>query len=279
MKRRSVITALCACLLAAYVFVMVPLTNRAERNDTFKDFRIELNDAENTGFLKKEDVQKILNVKYSGFDTLKRKHLNTLEVEQLLNSNNRVEKSTCRILSDGTLVITVTPLNPVARVFDREGSVYVNAVGKRVVSHPSYHIDVPVVTTSSLADSAMISRFLPVLNAIKSDSRLDALVSSLHIDGRGDIIIIPNIVGHVINFGDSSLIDNKFQRLETFYREIMPVRGWNAFDTVSVKWVGQIVATKRDKALPTKLNFSEMDDIVDEALDDAIMDGNLTVNP
>ena len=270
-RRRTLINALLTFVVILYIVIMVPVTNRAERNDTFSSLRIQINDSNGTGFLKEADIHKILNQKYSGFDTLRRKHLNTLEVERLLATNNRVENSACRILNDGTLLITVDPLNPVARVFDREGSVYVNAAGKRVKSEPSFHVDVPVVTTNSVADSVMVNKLLPLLTAIKNDKSIDALVSSLRFDDRGDIIIIPNIVGHVINFGDASLIDNKFARLRVFYRDVMPVRGWNAFDSISVKWNGRIVATKRDKTVPQRVSLLELDSIVEEVLADEVM--------
>lgn len=268
MSRRTIINALLSVLLVAYIIVMVPMTNRAERNDTFKQMHVRLNDVQNAEFLKKSDVYAFLGYIADGFDTLKRKNVNTLEVERLLNSNNRIESSTCRILNDGTLEILVDPIDPVARVFDRKGSVYVNAEGKRVEARPSYHVDVPVVTTNSVADTMMVKKLLPVLRAIKNNPRANALVSSLRIDGRGDIIIIPNVVGHVINFGDSSLIENKLARLHVFYRDVMPVRGWDAFDTISVKWNGRVVATKRDKTAGNGLNLDDLEDIVDETLDD-----------
>lgn len=265
-SRRTLINASLACLVMVYIIIVVPLANRAERNDTFRMLDIRLNDPENTQFLKTSDVYDIMGVYAEGFDTLKRKDLNTLELERLLNSHNRVEKSSCRLLSDGTLVVSIDPIAPVARVFDSEGSVYVNATGKRVPADPKYHIDVPVVITNSTADTAMVRYLLPILNSIKENPGANALVSSLRVDDNGDIIIIPNVVGHVINFGDTSLIDNKFERLHVFYKEVMPVRGWNAYDTISIKWAGRVTATKRDKTVPDRLNLSNLDNIVDETI-------------
>ena len=270
-RRRTVINAVLACIVVVYIIIMVPVTNRAERNDTFKSLNIIINDDQNTGFLKKSDVLELVGDFTVGFDTLRRCNLNTLSVERRLNANSRVENSSCRILNDGTLAITVDPIDPVARVFDSKGSVYVNAVGKRVPAHHRYHIDVPVVTTPGIADSAMVGKLLPILRVIKSDPKANALVSSLRIDSRGDIIIIPNVVGHVINFGDTTLIDNKFKRLHVFYRDVMPQRGWDAFDTISIKWAGRVVATKRDKTVAGKISLDNLTDFIDETLDDEVM--------
>lgn len=267
MNHKRVVYIICTVLVAVYIIVMIPLTNRAERNDTFDALKIKINDPDSTGFVKESDVVAILSPKYAVLDTMRRKDINTLEIEQLLNSNNRVEKASCHILNNGTLLIDIDPIKPVARIFDNEGSVYVNAAGKRIASNPSYLVDVPVVTVNGIADTEMISHFLPLLTAIKSDPKYDALVSSLHIDSRGDIIIIPNVVGHVINFGDETRIQNKFARLQVFYRDVMPVRGWTAYDTISVKWDGRIVATKNDKTQPSAIDMTNLDEIFEEVID------------
>ena len=247
------------------------MTLSAERNDTFSSVRINVADSEHSSFLTAHDVNELLGGIDSKILTTPRKDINTLGIENYLNTCNRIEKSTCRILNDGTLEINVMPFDPVARVFDRKGSVYVNAAGKRVPALPAYHIDVPVVTTASVADTAMVRKLLPILKAIKNNPQADALVSSLRIDGRGDVIIIPNVVGHVINFGDTTLIDNKFARLKVFYRDVMPSRGWQTFDTVSVKWMGRIVATKRNKTEPRTISLDNLDDVIDEIPDDEVM--------
>lgn len=64
-----------------------------------------------------------------------------------------------------------------------------------------------------------------------------------------NIILIPLIHGHVINIGDMNNLDNKFYRLTRAYKEVLPVKGWDYYDTLSVKWRGQLVATRRAKRL------------------------------
>ena len=55
------------------------------------------------------------------------------------------------------------------------------------------------------------------------------------------------IKGHVINFGDTTMIENKFSRIKTIYKDVFPEKGWDYYDTISVKWNGQVVATRRKK--------------------------------
>ena len=62
-------------------------------------------------------------------------------------------------------------------------------------------------------------------------------------------MLVPIIRGQIINFGTPDNFDNKFRRLRRMYTEVLPVKGWNNYDTISVKWSGQIVATRRHKQL------------------------------
>ncbi len=68
------------------------------------------------------------------------------------------------------------------------------------------------------------------------------------VNGPDDIILVPRITGHVINLGDTTRLAEKRRMLMTAYKNIIPYRGWNQYDTISVKFRGQIVATRRNKA-------------------------------
>ena len=244
MSRRSLIFCVLSVLLSVYLVVMVGAANRSERSDTFTDIKITVRDTAATDFISAGEVDEALGHLTRMADTLKRANLNTLALTRRLLALDRVEDASVTMMNNGVLDIKVIPLVPVARVFDPSGSYYINTVGKRVRARAAYHIDVPVITADVQADSLFIASLLPLLRRIKTDPRLDAFVSGINVDRTGDIIIVPTVLGHVINFGDSTNLDDKIKRLRTFYAEVMPIKGWNAYDTVSVKWNGRVTATR-----------------------------------
>lgn len=277
MSRRTLTRAILTGIILAYIVIMVPLTNRAERNDTFSHITIDVQDPNNHGFLTAAQVNEYLGHITDSINTLRRCNLNTLELQNKLRAMDRIENASCLVLNNGTLLIEVKPFRPVARIFDPAGTAYVNAAGKRVAALPQHHVDVPVITSATVADSAMVTSFLPLLRTLATDTKANALVSALAMDANGDIIIIPNVLGHVINFGDTTAISDKFARLHAFYRDVMPVRGWNAYDTLSVKWAGRVVATKRNKLAPALHRLDNLADVTDEVPDDGVM--STDVNP
>lgn len=224
---------------------------------------IELEDTLGVHFVTASDVKDILASVYPGLDTMQRGHINMYRLQEALSANNRIEHASVNLLADGSLRVHVVPMIPVARVFpdDDTPSYYVNAAGKRLPADPQHCVDVPVLC-GNFADSTSVRRLLPMLATIHADAGADALVASVSLDrNTGDIIVHPNVVGHVINMGDTTAVAAKLARVRSFYRNVMPVKGWNYYDTVSVKWNGRVVATRRTKKLPQSVLDMRIDSI------------------
>lgn len=144
--------------------------------------------------------------------------------------------------------VFITPMKPVARVFEGNISYYINRSGKKLTANARYRIDVPVITGDFRRRTP--AEILPLLDYMENDEKFSSIVSSIDIAPNGDIIIVPLIEGHVINFGEPRLFRNKVRRISEFYRQVMPVKGWHFYDTISVKWDGQVVATRRKYTPP-----------------------------
>ncbi len=250
MDRRSISLFILSVLMVAYLAFIIPYSLRKSQATPLSNMEIVVNDPEGIGFVSESDVMRELDSLPARITSVPRCSINTLAIERYLCSLDRIDTAHCVMLNNGVLRLEVRPMTPVARVFDASGeSYYVSADSKRIGADVRYHIDVPVVSADF--DSIVeVAKVLPVLDYIKNDPVADAMVSGVKVDRRGDIILIPIMRGHVINFGNDNDIANKWKRLKTFYRKVMPVKGWEFYDTVSVKWRGQVVATRRTKPVP-----------------------------
>ncbi len=279
-ERRTIVRCLLSVVMAVYLCVVVPIARSARSHQPVGMPIIELEDTLGVRFITASDVRDIIATVYPGLDTMQRGHVNAYKLLEALSANNRIEKASVNLLADGHLRIHIVPMVPVARVFpeDNSPSYYVNAAGKRLPADPQHCVDVPVLC-GNFADSASVRRLLPMLATIHADAAADALVASVSLDSRsGDIIVHPNVVGHVINMGDTTIVANKLARVRSFYHNVMPVKGWNYYDTVSVKWNGRVVATRRTKKLPQSVLDMYKDSLsVYDAQD--YVDENVTMPP
>lgn len=237
-------------VMIIYLLIVIPVTRSAASATPYEGVEIVVDDRDSVGFVSAADIIDELDSLPRKVSSIPRSDINTDEIASLLNGLDKIEHSSCVKLNNDWLRIYVKPMCPVARIFDHGGnSYYVSSTGKRISSDLRYHVDVPVVS-ADFDSLAQAKSLLPVLDFIKNNPSADALVSSIKVNRRGDIILIPIIRGHVVNFGDESDIANKWERLMVMYREVMPVRGWDYYDTISVKWKGQVVASRRVKARP-----------------------------
>lgn len=269
MSRKSVLMCVLTLLTVAYVAFAVPVCWRMA--DMAKLTGMEIEITGNTVFVSTEDICRDFSL--DGND-LTRELIDGFDLyglEHRLSASDKIQEANVNILTNGKLRIRVKPMEPVARVFDEDHgtSYYINRQGKKISAELRYHIDVPVVT-GHFDSIHPAERLLPLLDYISQTPRDGVLVGSVCQEAGGNIIIVPTVVGHIVNFGDTSNVVNKFQRLRTFYHKVLPSVGWTHYDTIAVKWRGQIVASRRHRAvvapqLPTTEEIAGVYDEVSES--------------
>lgn len=188
--------------------------------------------------------------------------INTLQIEQMLNQSEYLENVECVIYNNKTLLIRATQLVPVMRVFDGATSYYVNRKGKRMSATAQYHADVPVVSGHFNAQFPPV-KLLPLIQYVQADETLNSLVTMYSVRDSDNVFIIPCILGHVVNIGHPDDFDNKFAKLREFYTKVIPYKGWLYYDTISLKFNHQIVATRRTKTVRNDFDWASQTDDVD----------------
>ena len=192
--------------------------------------------------------------------------INTRKIEQYLKSFPQFEDVVCSFTTNGRLQVKVTPMVPELRVFEDSASYYINKDGKRMNSKSSFYVDVPVVS-GKFNSTLKPTYVLPVTRFISRDPLLKGLIGMVHVEDDDNIILVPRIHGHVINFGDTNRLTEKRDALVAMYRKVLPYKGWEEYDTISLKFKGQVVATRRQKAS----NRPKIEDYEDTDMEEATL--------
>lgn len=236
-------------LMAAYYCFALPLTNKMASEAHVSGIEIELTDPQSR-FVNNHDVLVESGLDPDTIVRCLRRNFDLHALECRLNASDKLQRANVSMLNNGRVHIVVEPMVPVARVFDKgKPSYYINAGGKEIAAELRYHIDVPVLV-GSFDSVHPAKRLLPLLDKIASDPAIGSMVATVTQEADGNIIIVPTIVGHVVNFGDTSMVDDKFRRLKNFYRHVAPTQGWLYYDTIAVKWRNRVICTRRHKAPP-----------------------------
>lgn len=220
---------------------------------------VEVINADSTSFVTPQGVLNDLKSQGIVIVGKRMKNINASDIEEALTLSPYLENADVVKCQDGRVLIRVSQLLPVVRVFDGADSYYANRAGKRMAATINYHCDVPVVQ-GHFTRKYPVTRIVPLIDYVEQDSLLKSLVTMYCVHDTNNIILVPEFSGHVINIGSADGFENKFAKLKLFYREVMPKRGWNTFDTISVKWNHQIVATRRAKAVVQSIEYDPEDD-------------------
>ncbi|MDE6528508.1 MAG: cell division protein FtsQ/DivIB [Muribaculaceae bacterium] len=251
MTKSGVIRCLLSVVLAVYLAMALLISNDMAAREMCRGMEVQVERGSTScSFVTTDEVQRLLHDWNLDNVQCPASEVNLQKIEDKLNGIDIIEHAMAQRLPDNRIRITVTPMLPVARIFDRDRSYYINRAGKRLTANARFRLDVPVVTGAF--DSAHPPRMLlPLIERISNDSAWNAIVAQIMVEPRNhDVILVPMIRGHVINLGDTADIDDKLDRVMTMYHKVLPVKGWNYYDTLSVKWGGQVVASRRLKSIP-----------------------------
>ena len=209
---------------------------------------IDIENADTVSFVNQAILRDMLNKANLNPTGMNVTDIDTDTIEKFFANSEYLESAECVMMKNGDIHIYTSQLIPVMRVFDGGESFYVNKDGKSMRATSSIHTNTPIVN-GHFNDPADALIVLPIAKYVESEPALSELVTMYTVKDKNNIIIIPSIRGHVINFGDSTNIANKFAKLKRFYKEVMPVKGWDTYDTISLKWNYQVVANRRSKRI------------------------------
>lgn len=253
-------------MLAAYLVVAFSMTARENDDDICKEMSITVEDADgDTGvsrFVTPAELARELDDLPSNAKGIALANINTQDIRRRLLDLDKIEDAEVVRYSDGSIRIHVTPIVPVLRVFDGPSSYYVNRAGKRVKASARYHKNVPMIQGHFDPSDTVFTpmSLMPLVNFIASDSVWNSYISMIKVKSPTDILLIPNIREHVINIGSTDRLREKLDNLQLFYSKVLVKQGWEKYDTISLKWNGQIVATKRHRRAPDVPVISREDD-------------------
>ena len=83
-----------------------------------------------------------------------------------------------------------------------------------------------------------------LINYINRNDFYKKQISQINVLKDGEIIMIPQITKQKIYFGNTDNMEIKFKKLELFYKNILPTKGWNYYESVNLKLKNQIVCNK-----------------------------------
>ena len=178
-------------------------------------------------------------------------NLNTLE--KYLETIRWVKHVELFLDNAQVLQVKIEQRIPIARIFTASGnSFYIDKEGLQLPLKQLTVLRLPVFTNFpsdqeklSKPDSLLLNDILHFTKAVATDSFFMAQTSQVNIAVNGDFELIPTVGDHLVLIGSVDNIEDKLNRLYTFYKKVWVQSGLNAYQVIDCRFDNQIVALKK----------------------------------
>ena len=178
-------------------------------------------------------------------------NLNTLE--KYLKTIRWIKHVEIFLDNTQALQVKIEQRIPIARIFTASGnSFYIDKEGLQLPLKQLTVLRLPVFTNFpsdqqnlSKPDSILLNDILHFTKAVQNDSFFMAQTAQVNIAINGDFELVPTVGDHLVLIGSVENIEDKLNRLYTFYKNVWVQSGLNAYQVIDCRFDNQIVALKK----------------------------------
>ncbi len=257
-------------LLAIGIVVLMFVANNVQQNKVLQDPEIIISvveDGENQ-FLTEKELKIRLQHNNLIYPNQQYQHLDLSKIEASILKMNEVHSAEVFTEIGDQWRIELNLRNPIARIFNNRGETfYLDSDGGKMLPSNLHTARVIVVTgnipdqlkspnvdrinsSPKLREKYALEEIYNVTNYISKDPFFKAMLAQIQLEENGDFKMVPQVGGHIINFGsgkNTEEVKAKFEKLKIFYQQGIPYEGWRKYSEVSVKFKGQIVCKKKPR--------------------------------
>jgi len=241
MKFKRILKYVFFIVLATGLGVLYSFTS--VRNQQIKIGRpvVEFQEGENN-FLTHAMVNKLLIQNNKTVVNQAKSVIDLYDLENKVLKNPYVEEVAVFLTIDGTLKSVIKQRTPVARIFGKKDSYYIDKTGIKVPLSDNYSARVLLI--SGIKTDQDITAVLPLVSFILADNFLKKELVGIAKFDNGDYQLSVRSGDYKIDFGNLSGIDVKFKKLKAFYNKTFEDKTIENYKTINVKYHNQVVCTK-----------------------------------
>ena len=240
-------------IAAAALIVLFVVSWKAKSEKQLTDIQVELvGESAQALFMDEIAIRSILNEQgvKAGMPIEK---INLTQLEKFIEKTEWVKNAEFFINNKLVLEVKIEQRIPIARVFTASGtSFYIDIEGSRLPLKQLTVLNLPVFTgfptdqpKLSRPDSVLLKDVLFFAKTIQKDSFFMAQVAQVNIEPNGTFQMVPTLGDHLVLLGTVDQLEDKLNRLFTFYKKVWLVSGVNAYQYIDCRFNHQVVALKK----------------------------------
>ncbi len=240
-------------LSAAALIVLFVVSWKAKSQKKLRDIQVELvGESAQALFMDEISIRAILN-EQGVHVGLPLEQLNLTKLERFIEKKEWVKNAEFFVDNKLVLEAKIEQRIPIARVFTSNGaSFYIDKEGSRLPLKQLTVLNLPVFTgfptdqpKLSKPDSTLLKDVLTFAKTIQKDSFFMAQVAQVNIEPNGHFQMVPTLGDHLVLLGTIDKLEDKLNRLFTFYKKVWVGSGINSYQVIDCRFDHQVVALKK----------------------------------
>jgi cell division protein FtsQ len=240
-------------IAAAALIVLFVVSWKAKSEKQLTDIQVELvGESAQALFMDEFAIRSILN-EQGVKEGMPIEKINLTQLEKFIEKTEWVKNAEFFINNKLVLEVKIEQRIPIARVFTASGtSFYIDIEGSRLPLKQLTVLNLPVFTgfptdqpKLSRPDSVLLKDVLFFAKTIQKDSFFMAQVAQVNIEPNGTFQMVPTLGDHLVLLGTVDQLEDKLNRLFTFYKKVWLVSGVNAYQYIDCRFNHQVVALKK----------------------------------
>ncbi|MDB9809105.1 hypothetical protein OAB72_00060 [Flavobacteriales bacterium] len=228
-------------ILLSLMVVVLSFTNQMQNKQLVLLNQINIEVSEDK-FMTEQIALKYIKQQDFNFDSvaLSNFYLNELEIAFL--QHPAIKNAQVYSNQKGVININLLQRKVVVRIKTDNTDYYLDELAMKMPLSSEYTPRVLVVTGE--VNESKHSSIFSFIEIINKDIFWKSQITQLHFSNN-EVIIIPRVGSQKIHFGTLTDVNKKLGNLYQFYKQAMPVKGWQTYSEISLAYNNQIICTKK----------------------------------
>jgi cell division protein FtsQ len=227
-------------MVAVVVFLYSFTSDRNQRRKLAKSEVVFLDDS--NPFIRRETVNKLLIENKKDASAFQKEQVDLNKLEKSVNRNEMIEKSEVFVSIDGVLKAVVKQKTPIARVFDENGSFYIDYQGNMMPLSEEYTARVPIISGEINKENK--DDLNKLLRFVYDDAFLKKNIIGIQVLPGGSLKMGSRDFNYEIDFGKTINMERKFSNYKAFYQKAVLDSSLYHYKNINLKFTQQVVCTK-----------------------------------
>ncbi len=247
---RKILQVVLTVLVSTGCIIAIVSASRIDDNQTATSVAVHIKNDKKYHFIEQKEIMDLaINNRNIDVEHTPLSKLDIHSMERLIEADPWVANAQVFVDNAHVLQMYVTQRIPVVRMFQTNSVSYyldttlsIMPLSTSNIYYTTVVTNVPELTNDS-ASWALRKQIVSLVQAIQADSFWSAQVSQVIVDSDATFELLPVLGDQRILFGDATRINEKLNNLFVFYKKVLNRIGWDKYETLDVRFKGQVVAS------------------------------------